>query len=123
MTPIAQHLIDFIRPIGSISLAGGIWLADAITPEIPGVPSWVTALGLPVAFLIAVIYALISTNKALAASINGRLADRDAFAATLKDDAKSSEKTREQLIIATYEQTAAFKALAAELKARPCQKP
>jgi len=123
----------FARPIGGLATAGTLWIADTVTPKIPGVPDWVTALGLPVAFLIAVIYALVCVHKALAASQlahlqsieksqKERLDDRDASLAAMREDALKGEASRRELIIATLEQTNAFKTLAAEMKSRPCQK-
>lgn len=114
---------NFLKPIVGLTTSGGLWLTAQVTPEVPGVPSWVTALGLPCAFLVAVIYALVATHRALAASQDGRLADRDAFAQSLRDENTKAEDTRQRLIIATMEQTAAFNALAQEMKSRPCQKP
>jgi hypothetical protein len=118
-----MHPLDFIRPISSITFAGFIWVAETVTPEIPGVPPWVTALGFPVAMLLAVIYALVSTHKALSESQTGRLADRDSFAKSLRDDADKASESRERLIRATDAQTAEFKRLADNLSSRPCQKP
>lgn len=115
--------IDFIRPISSIAFAGTVWLAETITPDIPGVPTWVTALGFPIAMLIAVIYALIATHKALSESQAGRLADRDRIEAMLREDADKASESRERLIRATDTQTAEFKRLADNLSIRPCQKP
>ena len=118
---IPAPILDFVRPIASLSFAGTLWLAEQVTPEIPGVPEWLTALGLPVAMLVAVVYALVSTNTALRKSEAGRLADRDAYAAQLKADLEKASESRERLIRATDQQTAAFQQLARDLSSRPCQ--
>lgn len=118
-----MHALDFIRPISSIAFAGAIWIAETVTPEIPGVPTWVTSLGFPVAMLVAVIYALVSTHKALAESQAGRLSDRDHFSEILRGDAQKAADSRERLIRSTDAQTAEFKRLADNLSDRPCQKP
>lgn len=105
----------------SLAVAAGTYILDVIATSIEGVPNWVSELGLPVAFLVAVIYALISTNKALRASEAGRLQDRDEFMRRITDDATKSAESRERLRIATERQTAAFEGLAEELRKRPCQ--
>ena len=112
MNPV---VFDFARPIGYISLAGGLYLAQLVTPEVVGVPSWVTALGLPCAMLVAVIYALVSTNKQLRKSEEGRLADRDSFVARLERDLEKGAESRERLIYAAEAQTAEIRRLADEM--------
>lgn len=120
MTP---PILDFIRPIASLAFAATIWLAEQVTPEIPGVPPWLTALGLPVAMLVAVVYALVATNSALRKSEAGRLADRDAYAARLQAEMEKASESRERLIRATDQQTVAFQQLARDMSSRPCQLP
>lgn len=112
-------IFDFIRPICSLAFAGACWIAQSATPDIPGVPGWITALGLPVAMLIAVIYALISTNNALRSSEKGRLDDRDKYMEKMEKDAERASESRERLIRATSEQTAEFKKLADKIERRP----
>jgi hypothetical protein len=116
---IPSHIFDFLRPIASLAFAGLCWIAQTATPDIPGIPPWVTALGLPVAMLVAVIYALISTNNALRASERGRLEDRDKYAEKLEKDAEKDADRDERLIRATYEQTAEFRRLAEKIEKRP----
>ncbi len=118
MTPI----IDSAKTIFAIASAGVFWIAETVTPDIPGVPAWVTALGLPVAFLIAVIYALVGVFKMLRESQNGRLTDRDKYEARLEDFIAKGNDSRERLIRATDNQTQAFQNLGDQLKSRPCQK-
>jgi hypothetical protein len=115
--------LDFLKPITSLAFAGSCWIAETATPPIPGVPDWVTSLGLPVAMLIAVIYALVSTNKALSESQKGRLTDRDGYLEKLEKNLQASMESRERLIRATDEQTREFKSLAGQLASRPCQLP
>jgi hypothetical protein len=112
---------DFVRPISALAFSGLCWIAETVTPDIPGIPAWVTSLGLPVAMLIAVIYALVSTNKALAEAQKGRLTDRDAYAEKLERNMKDAAESRERLIRATDQQTAEFRLLGEQLKNRPCQ--
>ncbi len=96
-------------PILSIIAAGGLWLADSITPPVEGVPVWVTSLGLPCTIIALLVYAYQSVNKQLAASQTGRLADRDAFIVRLEATAKDASDSRERLIRATDLQTAEFR--------------
>jgi len=111
-------ILDFIRPIAALAFAGTCWIAETITPEIPGIPQWVTALGLPVAMLIAVIYALVSTNKALRQSEAGRLTDRDTYMTKLERENERAMESRERLIRATDQQTAEFQRLADHIESR-----
>ena len=112
MNPV---IFDFARPIGYISVAGGLYVAQLITPEVSGVPNWVTALGLPCAMLVAVIYALVSTNKQLRKSEQGRLDDRDSFVSRLERDVEKGAESRERLIHAAELQTAEIRRLADEM--------
>lgn len=112
----------FWKPIAAVSFAGVTYLAETVTPEIPGVPSWLTSLGLPVAFLVAVIYALVSTNRALRSSEEGRRADWREYSDKLETLMERSQESRERLIRATDQQTVEFRQLADQLKSRPCQK-
>lgn len=119
---IPETFSSFIKPIVAVTTAGAAWLAETATPEIPGVPTWLTSLGLPVAFLIAVIYALVSTNRALRESEQGRREDFGKYAEKLETLMDKGNETRERLIRATDNQTNEFKTLADQLKSRPCQK-
>lgn len=112
----------FAKPILAVSAAGVTYLADTITPEIPGVPAWITSLGLPIAFLICVIYALISIHKALRESEKGRREDWKNFSEKLEHLTERGNETREQLIKATEAQTNEFAKLADHMKNRPCQR-
>lgn len=86
---------ELVKILSSISAAGALWVANTVTPEIPGVPDWVTSLGLPVAFLVAVIYALRSVFLMLRDSQAGRLADRDAYAGKLEEIHIRSDASRD----------------------------
>jgi uncharacterized membrane protein YccC len=112
----------FFKPIFALTFAAVTYIAETITPTVPGIPEWVTALGLPVAFLVAVIYALISTNRALRASEDGRRRDWEQYAGKLEAMMDRGNESRERLIRATDQQTAEFGKLADQLKSRPCQK-
>lgn len=110
------------KPIGGIAVAGAAYIAESVTPNIPGVPEWVTALGLPVAFLIAVIYALVTTHKAYRDSEKGRREDLMGTNAELKAMIEKGNESRERLIRSTDQQTQELKLLGEQLKSRPCQK-
>ena len=116
-----NHAADFIKPIGSIIFAGVALIAEQVSTSIPGIPEWVGSLGLPLCGLVAVTYALISTNKMLRQSEAGRLADRDAYALRLQADLEKTNEARERLIRATDLQTVAFQQLARDISSRPCQ--
>jgi len=115
-------ITSFCKPIAALAVAGVTYIADVVTPEIPGVPQWLTALGLPVAFLVAVVYALVSTNRALRKSEEGRRADWQAYAEKLESMMNRGNESRERLIRATDTQTNEFAKLADQLRNRPCQK-
>ena len=115
-------LTHFFKPIFALTIAGMTFIAESVTPAIPGIPEWVTSLGLPVAFLVAVIYALISTNRALRQSEAGRRSDWEQYAAKLETMMERGNESRERLIRATDQQTVEFAKLAEQLKSRPCQK-
>jgi hypothetical protein len=117
-----ELISHFCKPIIALAIAGITYLAESVTPEIPGVPGWLTSLGLPVAFLVAVIYALISTNRALRESEKGRRDDWKNYADKIEDMMTKGNETRERLIRATDAQTNEFAKLADQLKSRPCQK-
>ena len=106
--------INFIRPVAALGAAGTFWLADAITPEVPGVPAWATALGLPISFLIAVIYALVTINRSYRDSVAGRLADKDQMIAKLDSYHERDIESRTMLIRATEAQTRATEAQTVE---------
>ena len=117
-----ELVTSFCRPVAALAFAGTAYIADTATPAIPGVPEWLTALGLPVAFLVAVVYALVSTNKALRASETGRREDWGNYAEKLEMMMLKETESRERLIRATDHQTNQFQNLADQLKSRPCQK-
>lgn len=108
--------IETAKSIVSFSTAGTLFIADSIVTEVPGVPQWITSLGFPIAMLVAVIYALISVHKAHAASVAGRLADKDLVISALVGDQEKALKSREDLTAATREQTSEFRTLGNEIK-------
>jgi hypothetical protein len=114
-----ELITNFSRPILALAVAGGTYLAETVTPDIPGVPEWATSLGLPVAFLVAVIYALVSTNRALRESEQGRRSDWEAYAGKLENMMERGNESRERLIRATDAQTVEFGKLAEQIKNRP----
>jgi septal ring factor EnvC (AmiA/AmiB activator) len=109
------------KPIIALSFAGTAWIAETAIPSLPGVPDWISQLGLPVAFLVAVIYALCSTHKALRESEKGRRDDMMGVHEKFERMIDRSQESRERLIRATDQQTHEFKTLADQLKKRPCQ--
>ena len=116
MTHIPTELYSFAKPIGAIVLGGVTYVAETITPEIPGVPVWLTSLGFPIAMLGIVIYALVATNKALRDCQQGRLADMETRAKELKDIIEKGHESRVRLIEATNEQTHAITNLVDKMK-------
>lgn len=117
-----EMLTSFAKPIAAILGAGVTYLAENLTQDIPGVPSWFTGLGLPVAFLVCVIYALISIHKALRDSEQGRREDLKTYSERFEKLVERSNETRERLIHSTENQTAEFRSLAEHMKSRSCQK-
>lgn len=116
-----EPLTPFIKPIAGVAAAGASYIAETVTPAVPGVPEWVTALGLPVAFLVAVIYALVTTHRAYREVVAGRQQDAEKTSVRLEAIIEKGNESRERLIRATDQQTAEFAKLADELKNRPCQ--
>lgn len=86
---------ELVKILSSITAAGVLWIANTVTPEIPGLPAWVTSLGVPVAFLGLVIYALRAVFLMLRDSQAGRLADRDAYAEKLEEIHDRSNDSRD----------------------------
>jgi hypothetical protein len=117
MPPLDQYA----KGIAALWGAGCLYIADISASA--SLPGWVGDLGLPVAFLLAVIYALISVHKALRESEAGRRADWQQFSEKLEEMVENGQKSREELIRATNDQTHVLQTLASELKSRPCQKP
>jgi hypothetical protein len=120
---ISDILPNLAKPIMALGVAGVTYLAETVTPSIPNVPEWVTALGLPVAFLVAVIYALVTMYGALRDSEEGRREDWKQYNDRLESLMHSSQESRERLIRATDQQTNEFRSLAQQLSMRPCQIP
>jgi len=119
---LLESSTHFIKPIFAIFAGGVALIADAAVPAIPNIPEWITSLGLPLAGLVAVGYALVATNKALRKSEADRHADAERFYERFERIAKESNESRERLIRATDLQTNGFRNLADHLKTRPCQK-
>lgn len=110
----------FAKPIAAIALASGCYVADQATSAVTGLPDWIHQLGLPSGMLVAVIYALVATNKALRQSEEGRLRDRDEFLEEWKQHAKLSHDTRERIADASRQNAEAIRRLANEIANRPC---
>jgi hypothetical protein len=110
----SEMLVDFGKPIAAIVCAGATLLADAAT--LPGLPEWVSSLGLPVAFLIAVMYALASIHNAYKQSMADRITDRDEHESRMDKLVANIQESRERLIRATEQQTSEFRALADEIR-------
>lgn len=114
--------LQFAKPILAIMVAAMSYVAEATVSQLENVPSWIDRYGLPMVFLAAVIYALVSTNKALRASEEGRLRDRDEFMKQIREDAEKASQSRERLKESTDRQTIVFERLVGQLESRPCQK-
>jgi hypothetical protein len=115
-----QSLDLYAKGIAALWGAGLIWIADVSAST--SLPGWIGELGLPVAFLLAVVYALVSVHKALRESEKGRRDDWKEFSDNLREMVEHGQKSREELIKATNDQTHVLQNLAAEIKSRPCQK-
>ena len=102
-----ESLFTIPASVKGFTFAGGTLLADAAAQHVAGVPEWITALGLPTAFCVCVIYALIASNNERKASEAGRLLDKDAYIEAMKTDAKSASDSRERLVVQSAAQTAA----------------
>ena len=115
------HNIDqYVKGIAALWGAGLIYIADvSATASLPG---WIGELGLPVAFLLAVIYALVSVHKALRESEKGRRDDWKEFSDKLGGMVEHGQKSREELIAVTKEQTHMLDKLVTEIQSRPYQK-
>lgn len=106
--PMSPTALAFAKPIGGIIGAATAYTAEIASKRVDGIPSWITELGLPTGFLICVIYALVSTNKALRESERGRLHDRDEFVDAIRQDARQATETHQRLIEASVSQRMAF---------------
>lgn len=113
---MTSELATFAKPIAAVGMAGLTYLAETVTPDIPGVPVWLTSLGFPIAMLVAVIYALVATNKALRDSQAARIKDMETTAAKLEGIIDRGHESRERLIRATDQQTAEIKNLVERIK-------
>ena len=105
MSPTA---LEFTKAVPGVIGAGITYFADLVASNVSGLPGWIGELGLPTAFLICVIYALVATNKALRASESGRLRDRDEYVDAIRQDAKQASETHEKLIEVFASQKTAF---------------
>lgn len=119
---IPFYFPGYFKPVLALAAAGSLYIAEAVTPSIQGLPEWINSLGLPVAFLLAVTYALVGINKGLRISEEGRRADWSTFSTKLETLLEKDHESRERLIRATDQQTNHFIQLSDQLKNRPCQK-
>jgi hypothetical protein len=115
---ITETITHFCRPIAALAFAGSTYVATSVPPTAVSLPEWINALGLPVAFLVAVIYALVATNRALRRSEDGRREDWKSHSAKLEEIMHEGNASRERLIRATDLQTQEFRHLAEQLKSR-----
>jgi septal ring factor EnvC (AmiA/AmiB activator) len=90
---------------------GVLYLAEAATDVVVGVPDWITKLGLPIAMLLLTIVGLVSLFKALSAERAARIKDRDTTIEQLRADQKEAQTSRQQLIDATRDQSNEFSKL------------
>jgi hypothetical protein len=115
-----HHIDYYAKSIAGLYSAGALWIADLAIP-VEVAPRIISDVGLPIAFLLAVIYALIAVHRALRESEKGRREDWARFSDRLEAMVEHGRDSRERLIAATNEQTMEFRRLAEELKDRPCQ--
>lgn len=91
--------MQFAKSLVALLAAGILWIADTVIPDIAGVPQWVSTLGVPVCFLIAVIYALVYTHRSYLRAIERELKDKDAIILMLDGFHKRDIESRERLTV------------------------
>ncbi len=91
--------MQFAKSLVALLAAGCLWIADTVIPDIAGVPQWVSTLGVPVCFLIAVIYALVYTHRSYLRAIERELKDKDAIISMLDGFHKRDIESRERLTV------------------------
>jgi len=91
--------MQFAKSVMALTVAGLLWIADTVIPDIPGIPTWISTLGVPVCFLIAVIYALVYTHKSYLKAIERELKDKDAIINMLDGFHKRDIESRERLTV------------------------
>ncbi len=108
-------------------LSSASLLADQVVKQIDGVPAWLTELGLPLALLVCVSWALILVAKAFMNERAARIKDRDDFLAAYRHEADKAMESRNSLVLETQRQTTAFErleksihALVGKISSRPC---
>ena len=89
--------MQFAKSLFALLAAGVLWIADTIIPDIAGVPTWVSTLGVPVCFLIAVIYALVYTHRSYLRAIERELKDKDTIILMLDGFHTRDIESRERL--------------------------
>jgi hypothetical protein len=109
MTPTVHP--DIIKAGGGAALA----VASYVASTVDQVPLWLREFGLPLVMLAGAIVAVVYLYKELRAERQARIADRDGFISVMRSDAENAGISRENLLRATMEQTAEFKALRREL--------
>jgi low affinity Fe/Cu permease len=114
-----QDLLSLPKPVAAIALAGMTYIGEVAAKDIDGIPDWINRLGLPIAFLCLVIYALIESNKDKKNCEEGRREDGEKYSNKLEEIIVRGEKSRSDLIQATNEQTREIKNLAEQIKSRP----
>ena len=97
---------SFSKPVISLCWSGICWASQLVLGEIPsGDLSWFQLLlkdvGLPIAFLILMIYCVIALYGELKAANTGRNQDRDIFQKQLIDMIQRAQERQERQTIAT----------------------
>lgn len=121
--PHRLELLAALKPLAAIAGAGACCIADTAIAGLSELPVWLRDLGLPVVFLILVIYALrhlFTVNQDLQKSM---LVAKDAQIQAAKETSELFLSTTKQLIDATNHQTTQLEKLTDQIKSRPCQMP
>ena len=103
-----ESISHLAKPIAAMVGGGVLYLAEAATDVVVGVPDWITKLGLPIAMLLLTIVGLVSLFKALSSERAARIKDRDDTIQQLREDQKEAQKSRQELIAATKDQSNTF---------------
>jgi len=117
-----ESLISLPASMKGLSAAGGTLLAEAAAHHVDGVPAWITALGLPTAFCVCVIYALIASNNERKASEAGRLTDKDEYVEAIRADMASGAESRDKLITLAAQTNVSLDRLTEEIRRSLLQK-
>jgi hypothetical protein len=113
-----ELISSIVKPIAGFSVAGITFMLGSVIPP-TSIPTWIDTLGLPIVFLIAVAYALLTTHKALLKSESGRREDWEKFSSKLEGMVLKSEESRNALTLAQTQNATEIHSLIEHLKSKP----